>query len=330
MRRSWGIWVHIGVLGVAASLAWFTSGRADEPTSSHIPSVDLWKVDVDQVRNISFDATDRRVHVESKRDNVGGYAVVTVETSIQPTTPDAGVSVVPSWQKKRFISVESAEKLLEGMARFRTLRTIGKLEGKRAAEFGFDKPSGTLKIVFTNGSRMLTLGATTPGGGNYYVRDEQTGLVLVAVGEPISTIQYAEGRMTERDLHGFKTDEIVRIAVQAGGKLRQLVRVAGKANGWADPKTPLVQDETASNWVSKLSQLRATAYEEKYQSTPTPLLRVEYGDAKSNLGFVELFRVTAINEPEKFIVRSERTRWYAEVIKSQAEQIERDASLIAK
>jgi hypothetical protein len=30
------------------------------------------------------------------------------------------------------------------------------------------------------------------------------------------------------------------------------------------------------------------------------------------------------------MVRSERTRWFAEVIKSQAEQLERDITLVAK
>ncbi len=162
------------------------------------------------------------------------------------------------------------------------------------------------------------------------MRDEQSGLVQVAVGEPISTLEYAESRMAERDLHGFKTDEVMRLAVQAGGKRRQLVRVAGKPNAWADAVKPPVEDETASNWVTKLSQLRVNAYEERSQNTPTPVLRVEYADAKSDLGYIELFRVTEGNAPMKYLVRTERSRWFAEVVKSQAELIERDVALVAK
>ena len=187
-----------------------------------------------------------------------------------------------------------------------------------------------MKIDLAGAPRTLTIGASTPGGGNYYVRDEQSGFVQVAVGDPISTLQYAEARMSERDLHGFKTDEVVRLAVQAGGKRRQLVSVASKPNAWADAAKPSVEDETASNWVTKLSQLHVSAYEEKFQNTPTPILRVEYGDAKSDLGYIELFRVTEGNAPMKYIVRTERSRWFAEVVKSQAELIEKDVALVAK
>jgi hypothetical protein len=330
MKRTWGIWVHVGLLGAAMSLAWHMSGRADEPAGAATASVDLWKVDTDQLHSISFDSSDRHVLVESKRDKVGRYAIVTIDTPAKAVGPDAGATPAASPQKKRMISVDGAEKLFDGMTRFRTLRTIGKLETKRNSEFGLDKPIGTIKVDLGGGTRVLTVGASTPGGGNYYVRDEQTGLVQVAVGEPISTLQYAEGRMSERDLHGFKFDDAVRIAVQAGGKRRQLVRVTGKSNAWADPAKPSEQDETASNWVTKLAQLRVTAYEEKYQNTPTPILRVEYGDAKTNLGFIELFRVADGADPAKYIVKTERSRWFAEVVKSQAEQIDRDVALIAK
>ena len=330
MKRGWQLWVHVGLLGAAASLAWFMSGRAEEPASANTPTTDLWKVDVEKLRSVAFDSSDHHVLVEPKKDKVGSYAVVTVETLSAAPKPDAGVSQAQKPQTKRFISVDSAAKMFDGLARFRTVRSIGKLDNARSAEFGFDKPTGVVKIDVAGTPRTLTIGSSTPGGGNYYVRDERTGLVQVAVGEPISILQYAESRMSERDLHGFKTDEVARLAVQAGGKRRQLVRVTGKPNAWADAAKASVEDETASNWVAKLTQLHVSSYEEKFQTTPIPILRVEYGDAKSDLGYVELFRVTEGNEPVKYIVKTERSRWFAEVVKSQAEQIEKDVALVAK
>jgi len=330
MKRSWGIWVHAGLLGTAMGLAWYMSGRVDEPAGAATSSVDLWKVDADLVRSVTLDSIEHHVLVESKRDKVGRYAVVTIETQPKIAGPDAGAALPAIPSKKRMISVDAAEKLFEGMARFRTLRTIGKLESKRNSEFGLDKPTWTLKVDLGNRTRVLTVGASTPGGGNYYVRDDQSGLVQVAVGEPISILQYAEARLAERDLHGFKFDDAVRIAIQVGGKRRQLVRVTGKANAWADPAKTTLQDETASNWVTKLAQLRVTAYEEKYQNTPVPILRVEYGDEKTSLGYIELFRVADGADPAKYIVKTERSRWFAEVVKSQAEQIDKDAALVVK
>jgi hypothetical protein len=91
-----------------------------------------------------------------------------------------------------------------------------------------------------------------------------------------------------------------------------------------------VADETASNWITKLNQLRVSSYEEKFSNTPTPVLRVEYGDTKSDLGYIELFRVGQTSDADKYYARTERTRWYAEIAKSQAEQIERDVVMVAK
>lgn len=329
MKNTRGIWVHVGLLVVASTFALYISARKTEPNPTGGPSTDLWRVEPEQVQTIVFDGTEKRVTIEPRHDAVGDYAVVTLETFAKPEPVDAGTATKPAPQIKRFISVDSAEKVRQGLARFKVVRTIGKIDANRASEFGLDKPEGTLKVTLAQGPRSFEVGSSTPGGGNYYVRDQSTGLVQVAVGDPIAILIYAESRMIERDLHGFKADDVTRVAVEAGGKKRQLVRVTGKTNAWADA-VGAKEDETASNWVTKLTQLRVTAYEEKFPVAPAPIVRVEYGDAKTNLGFVELFKVSGTNGEPRYVVRSERSRWYAEVIKSQAEQLERDVSLVAK
>lgn len=330
MKSSSRIWVHVGLLAIAGGLAWHMSARTEELSSSTAQTTDLWKAGVETIRSVSFDSSDHKVLVEPKKDTVGDYAVVTSEATTSPESLDAGVSTPPKLQVKRYISVDAANKMLEGLARFKVVRTLGKLDKSRLPEFGLDKPTGTLKIDFANGPRTITVGSTTPGGGNYYVRDEQSGAVQVAVGDPLSTLQYADARLSERDLHGFKTDEPVRITIQAAGKGRQLVKVTGKSNAWADASAPTTQDETASNWVTKLAQLHVTGYTEKVLGTPNSVLRVEYADPKTNLGYIELFRVNGGSNGPTYVVRTERSRWYAEVVKSQAEQIEKDVALVAK
>ena len=330
MKRASGIWVHIGLLAAAGTLAWSMSARKVETNLPNGPAVDLWRLEPDQVRSVVLDSTDKRVSVDLKHDSIGDYAVVTVDTLPKSGAADAGAIDKQTPQSKRFIAVDGAEKVRQGLARFKVLRTIGKIDSNRASEFGFDKPEGTLRIVLAQGTRTFTIGASAPGGGNYYVREETAGLVQVAVGDPIALLLYAESRMIEHELHGFKTDDVKRIAIQAGNKKRQLTRLEGKTNGWADAASASNEDETASNWVNKLTQLRISSYEEKFQSAPIPIVRVEYGDAKSNLGFVEVFKVQGPGDTVRYVVRSERSRWFAEVIKSQAEQLERDVSLVAK
>ncbi len=330
MKRVWGIWVHVALLGVASTTAWVMSARTVEPNLVNGPTFDVWRVEAEQIQSLTYETPEHRVTMELKHDSVGNYAVVSIENQPKSEGLDAGALKKSVAETKRFISVDGAEKVRQGLARLKGLRTIGKIDAARASEFGLDKAEGTLKVILANGPRILTIGASTPGGGNYYVRDEKTGLVHVVVGEPIATLIYAESRLIERDLHGFKEDEVMRIAVQAGGKRRRLTRVASRPNGWTDTEGASKEDETASNWVSKLTQLRVTSYEEKFQNTPTPFVRVEYGDSKTNIGFVEIFRVQGSNESARYVARSERSRWFAEVMKSQAEQLERDVSLIAK
>ncbi len=330
MKSSSRIWIHVGLLAVASGLAWHMSSRTEESSNASSQTTDLWKVAPDTIRAVAFESSDHKILVEPKKDKVGEYCVVTSESLSSPEASDAGVSTVPKPQVKKYISVDAATKMLEGLARLKVVRTLGKLEKTRFPEFGLDKPTGTLKIDFANGPRTIIVGASTPGGGNYYIKDEQSGVVQVAVGDPFSALQYADARMSERDLHGFKAEEPVRITIRASGKQRQLVKVPSKSNAWADASAPAAQDETASNWVSKLAQFHVTGYFETLASAPTPILRVEYGDTKSELGYIELFRVNEGGEGSKYVVRTERARWYAEVVRSQAEQIEKDVALVTK
>lgn len=328
MKRAWGIGVHLGLLVVAAGLALYMSGRTVESTNSATgPATDLWRVEPGQLSRVELESPDKRVILLPKRDGAGEYSVITVESLTKPDNLDAGVASAPTI--KQFISIDAAEKVKQALARFRVLRTIGKVDQRRAAEFGLDKPEGTLRITILGGIRVFTIGSSTPGGGNYYARDEQSGSVQVAVGEPISSMLYADSRMVERDLHGFKSDEPSRVAIVMGQKSRELARVPNKPGAWADLQNSAKEDETATNWMSKLAQLRVAAYAEKPNVAPEPVFRVAYSDAKAKLGFIELFKPQG-DRDATYWVRTERSRWYAEVAKTQAEQLERDVAIVVK
>jgi hypothetical protein len=61
------------------------------------------------------------------------------------------------------------------------------------------------------------------------------------------------------------------------------------------------------------------------------VVRLEYSDGKKTLGFMELFKVAGPpgDKPaDAYLVRTENTRWYAEVLASRAEQIARDLSSV--
>lgn len=328
MKRAWGIGVHLSLLVAAVGLALHMSGHTTESTNTAAgPATDLWRVDPGQVSRIEFESPDKRVVVLPKRDSAGEYSIVSVESLSKPVDMDAGAASSP--MNRHFVSIDAAEKVKQALARFKVLRTIGKVDQKRAAEFGLDKPEGTLRITIAGSPRVFTIGSSTPGGGNYYARDEQSGSVQVAVGDPISSMLYADSRMVERDLHGFKLDEPSRAAILMGQKKRQLARVQNKPGSWADLQIPAKEDETATNWMSKLAQLRVAAYAEKPNVASEPVFRVEYFDAKAKLGYIELFKPQG-DRDATYWVRTERSRWFAEVTRTQAEQLERDIAIVVK
>jgi len=219
------------------------------------------------------------------------------------------------------------------------LRAVGKVEPSRNEEFGLDKPEGTLKVTVDGKEHVLTIGGTTPGGSERYAKYQGNGEVFAISGDIVQSLMFGDSRLPERDLHGFKVDEVTRIRVTKGGKQRELFRVKDKNDGWGD--SPTKQDETAVNWMSKLGRLRAGDFVEKPAKPLTPndaIVRVEYFDGSKPVGFAELYKLPATapagsSEPPKgndYLVKTEWDRWPVKVTASTAEQIENDLASVLK
>ena len=54
------------------------------------------------------------------------------------------------------------------------------------------------------------------------------------------------------------------------------------------------------------------------------------GKGGRKLGFLELYKAAGEGGKPKFLVKTEHTRWYAEVIASAAEQVEQDLGSVVK
>ncbi len=135
-------------------------------------------------------------------------------------------------------------------------------------------------------------------------------------------------------LNQLEADEVKTAKVERGTLSRSLVRVEEKKDGWADAQSPAALDETAGNWMSKLERLRIVSFVENPGSALAPessVVRVELGGKGSRkLGFLELYKVAGEGGKPKFLVKTEYTRWYAEVISSVAEQVEQDLGSVVK
>jgi Domain of unknown function (DUF4340) len=238
----------------------------------------------------------------------------------------------PPMKTERFIAVKEVGKLTERFAPLLALRSLGKVEPARYAEFGFDADEpARIKLQLGSGTRELLLGGKTPGGQDVYVRTVDGEQAYVVDGNIARDLETAESRLMERALHAWESDDALKVKITLGEQARELGRSPEKKSFWSDPNTLEEKDETATNWMTKLERLRVIEYFEKVEPPPEPVLHVEYYSEKGKLlGRLEL----ATKPPEagkpdakpEYLVRTEHTRWWGQVVQSTGEQLAQDAT----
>ena len=336
--------LHGGLLVVAAGLAYSVWNKDEPAPEKQQALVDVWGGSQASFTKLSFEGKTRKVRLEGQKDALGYYYVTTVDKEdAPPADPHAGVpnaplkapdgsETKPKKETSRFVSVKAGETLVKALAPLQAVRAVGKVEANRNEEFGLDKPEGTLKVTIDGKEHVLVIGGTTPGGSERYARYQNSGEVFAISGDIAQSLMFGDSRLPERELHGFKNDEVSKVRLQKAGKSRELVRVKDKNEGWGDPSAPTKQDETAGNWMSKLGRLRGSDFVEKPSKALRPedaIVRVEYFDAGKSIGFVELYKLPG-EKGNDYLARTEWDRWYVKVPATTAEQIEQDLGSVLK
>lgn len=335
--------LHGALLVVTAGLAYSVWNKDEPLPEKQQAMVDVWGGSQASFTKLSFEGKTRKVRLEGQKDALGYYYVASVDKEdAPPTDPHAGVPGAPlkapdapkemKKETSRFISVKAADTLVKSLAPLQAVRAVGKVEAGRNEEFGLDKPEGTLKVTIDGKEHVLVIGGTTPGGSERYAKYQSSGEVFAISGDIAQSLMFGDSRLPERELHGFKNDEITKVRLQKGGKSRELVRVKDKNDGWGDVATPTKQDETAGNWMSKLGRLRGSDFIEKPAKALRPeeaVVRVEYFDGSKSVGFVELYKVPG-EKGNDYLARTEWGRWYVKVPTSSAEQVEQDLASVLK
>ncbi len=332
-----GLLAHGVLLAVAAVASVFVWTREKTPVAAP-GEVTIWNARAADVERIALDEKGKKVTLEAETDAQGRWFS---GTAVMPgvATPDAGS---PAPREVHFVSVSQANKVAEGFAPLRGLREIGRIGDDRAAEFGLKEPEGSISVTVAGKERKLTLGARTPGGGDRYVRDDSD-IVYVLRGEVTRDLEAGDPALAERDTHGFKDPDLVRVRIVARGKSREILRRGPETKRiWADPSDPEKADETATNWLAKVDRLRPTEFLATEPRGAEPVLRIEY-EAKGVQGaFLELAKLPSA-QPEAppvsvapqaakpdYVVRTEWTRRWAKVYGPVAEQVEQDLGSVLR
>lgn len=318
---------HLALLAAGAVFAYATWSREPGARQGAGVAVEIWEGQSENVSEIRYDGDDIRVRAASKRDDLGRYFVVDIDkeaTVARDSSQDAGAPAQEaSREQLQAISVEGAAKLAELLAPLRALRSLGTVPKADYAEFGLDEPDGKVTVRVGGETHSLLLGARTPGGADRYALVPGTGRVIVVDGELVRGLQFAPSRLVERQLHGFEASAIRRLEIQRGAESRQFVPVEGKAEAWAPKASPQAVSEAVGNWMTKLERLRVTKYVQAPKPDPSLSFRVEYIGGSGSLGFIELSRADGADGPV-YYARTERSRWFAEVLPASAEPVEQD------
>jgi len=342
-----------GALFLGAALLGLRAWTAVDEPNKKIVAAELWSARPTDVQHVEFRTDKKLVSLDPQQDAAGRYYVGNIQ-NVKPgseapkkASADAGAPEAEKPKHRpnphhpeldtdphRFISLNKADELVNGLATLKASRVLGKIANDRLAEFGFDKADqGTLEVTISGKKHELALGEKTPGGTDRYVRNPETGDAYVIAGTIANDLASADSRLVEREFHDFGDEKIGKVVLKTATGTREIVRHATEKDFWSRPETPETKDETVSNWMTKVDRLRVTNYQETLEPVPKPeeqAVRIEYfNDHGKELGFLELTRRPAVGkERPEYVAKSERTRWQATVLRSTAEQIDQDLASI--
>jgi hypothetical protein len=343
--------LHGSLLALASSLALHAASKDDAPRELGESEVKVWGGSPKDLESVRFESKKRSVVFTPREDAEGRWYEVHVEREVAPKAPPGGpdeeaesqVERPKAREKDAFVSVSEGEKAATSLAPLIALRSVGRVEEARNAEFGLNEPSGTLKIRISGQDHTLVLGASTPGGEDRYARLAESNEVFAFPGDLVRRFENAEKRLMERELHAFDDSPPTRIKLTRGAQSRELVSASSKSGGWANAASPEKPNETATNWLGKLERLQVKSYAQGDQALAgaTPVLTVDYFDAGRAVGRLELLRRgteagaaeantgTPTEAPGvKYFVRTEHTRWPAVVTTATAVELEQEVGAL--
>ncbi len=221
---------------------------------------------------------------------------------------------------------DQAAKLIDNFAPLISPRAFGVLDAAKLKELGLESPSRKLDVTVKGDVRHYEIGQPEKApGGESFLRDTRDGRVYLMPRGMLADLQNP-GHLIDRRLHGFELGDFDRIVISSNGKSKEYIQtdrqVRAKA-ALAPAKSPDKPDQMAKNWHDSLWRVFPADIlgrnEQPAGGQPAPVMRVEYFDGKTSLGFVEFAREESSSgtseEPSSanVYVRSEHTAGWLKV-----------------
>jgi hypothetical protein len=291
-----------GLAALGLLTAHLTWQREPERAPGEVTIIDATKNDL---RSIHYE--DDKVAYDMSRSKEGGEDAVWIHfvdkfvAKVDPAKKDAPPP--PSTPPRDLRGTEAAGKALDQFAPLRSPRAFGVLDPQKLKELGLDGSVKKLDVTAKGDTRHFTIGqpAGSPGGESF-LRDAADGRVYVIPRGLLSDLQAAQGRLIDRRMHTFITNDFDRLKVTAQGKTKEYVQIGRErgpgASQFAPAATPDKPDQTVKNWHDVIWRTFPMEIfgkgEMPKEGTPKLVARVEYFDGKKSIGWMELGKLEGL------------------------------------
>jgi hypothetical protein len=256
----------------------------------------------------------------------------------EPAKKDEKKEPAEANKPKRFLANGAFNAYLKRLTPVRAYRSLGKLDDKQDADFGYGKTLGFLELECGATTLELQSGSRAFGASQRYLRDTKTGVTYLFDEPTIGDLESAQFKFMQADLHPWKAEDVEEVVIEAQGAKKKLIHRDRKLPQaqWVDDTAPAKRNELYANWFSRLSRLRARAYLErgaepgsdlKAAGSATPVLRIDYKVADAPKGTLELVRVDE-NGVGHYYARTETTHAWVALFDSAAKDVEQDVGMV--
>ena len=192
---------------------------------------------------------------------------------------------------------EPATKIFEGFAPLISPRAFGVLDAAKFKELGLDAPTRKLEVAVRGDVRRFDIGQPDKApGGEAFLRDSRDGRVYLLPRGMLADLENPS-RLVDRRLHAFEIADFDRLVLSSGGKQKEFLQINREVRGksfFAPAKTPDKPDQMAKNWHDAMwrafpSEILGRG-EEPPTGKPAVVVRVDYYDGKTSVGYMELAR----------------------------------------
>jgi hypothetical protein len=296
-----------GLAAVGLLAALFTSQRQPEHAPGSVTVLDATKMDVTHVHYTDdHNAVDFErgrgdkdppvwIHLVPAQDQKKDQKNDQKKDKTKPEPPKAKEPPAPP---RDLVGAEQAAKVLDQFAPLVSPRAFGQLDAAKLKELGLEVPNRKLDVTVKGEVHHYVIGQPEKAtGGESFLRDTGDGRVYLMPRGMLADLQNP-GHLVDRRLHRFEPGDFDRMVLAAGGRSKEYVQLDREARAkaaFAPAKTPDKRDQMAKNWHDAVWRAFPSDIlgrgEEPAGGKPTVVLRVDYFDGKSPVGYMELGRV---------------------------------------